>query len=169
MYSKKDLASECTISLSTVIRTLKSCNLDHKRDDFSEEEKEQFKQARKMLDEGMNFDEVGAKFGSSHTSTSSKANSQEKTEGNGFDQAILQGILENLDMLSDVISEVAISFLPQMIEAKLQEKAQELLTAMSESTKRQEGELRKIRNITDESDFEEEEVSRGLGGVEEGE
>jgi hypothetical protein len=167
MYSKKDLASECNISLSTVTRTLKSCNLDHKRDDFTEAEKEQFKQARHMLDNGMGFDEVATKFGSSHTST--KTRSAQETEGNAFDQAILQGILENLDMRAGVISEVAISFLPQMIEAKLQEKAQELLTAMSESTKRQEGELKKIRNITDETDFEEEDVSRGLGGVEEGE
>jgi hypothetical protein len=162
MYSKKDLASEFSISLSTVTRTLKSCNLDHKRDDFTEAEKEQFKQARQMLDNGMSFDEVGATFGSSHTS--SKARSTQSTEGNAFDQAILQGILENLDMRAGVISEVAISFLPQMIEAKLQEKAQELLTAMSESTKRQEGELQKIRNITDDIEIEKENSSRGLGG-----
>jgi hypothetical protein len=167
MYSKKDLASEYNVSLSTVIRTLKSCNLDHKRDDFTEEEKAHFKQARQMLDNGMSFDEVAATFGSSHTST--KARSTQSTEGNAFDQAILQGILENLDMRADVISEVALSFLPQMIEAKLQEKAQSLLKAMSENTKAQEVELRQIKNITNETDVEEKNSSPGLGGFVEGE
>jgi hypothetical protein len=169
MFSKKDLASECNVSLSTVTRTLKSCNLDHKRDDFSEEEKARFKDARQMLDNGMSFDEVATTFGSSHTS--SKARSADNTNGNAFDEAILKGILENLDMRAGVISEVAISLLPQMIEAKLQEKAQELLAIMSESTKRQEeGLLRQIKNITDESQVDDDQLfSHGLGGYQEGE
>jgi hypothetical protein len=173
MYSKKVLASEFNISANTVTNTLKACGLDHKRDDFSEEEKAMFAQARELFAQGLSFKEVAKHFGTNvdEDSPKNRGSTRQGTEGqstgdeNVMNQALLSSILYDLDVRADVMLEAAFEILPDLIEVKMQEKAQLLLQAMNARSDLKAE--RAARNVTDFSEVvhdSDTEIPRGLGG-----
>jgi len=157
MYSRKTLATEFNISNNTVINTLKALGLDHKRDDFSEEEKTLFKQARELFDQGFNFKEVTQHFGQGNQEEETKAPLDNETIIN---QTLLNSVLYDLDVRSDVAIEVAFQLFPKMLENKMQERGEELLEALKKASHRK---ADNARNITAYSTNIEPEDPKGLG------
>jgi hypothetical protein len=168
MYSKKTLASEFKISANTVTSTLKVCGLDHKRDDFSEEEKAVFAEARALFAQGLSYKDVATHFGTNGDDGVPK-NSGSEAQGGGdenvVNEALFSSILYDLNVRAEVMLEAAFDILPDLIEMKLQEKAQLLIQAMNARSD-QKAE-RAVRNVTEYVDVvknPDSETSRGLGG-----
>ena len=109
MTTKKDFKDEFDLALNTVRTTLKSCGLETEKQDYSEEEANKFREARRMKDAGLSYSEISKHFGveqeeaaaaaattSSGTTSSSSSNILDVVE---------QQFTEQIDKLFDEMSE----------------------------------------------------------------
>ena len=111
MPSKKDLEQQFGISDNTVYKTLKACGLDTSKEDYSEEEIENyFRVAREMLDSGKRYKDVEEYFGLSDAGQAEEEHNhqaQQSTSSSSAADAVGMAAAEMaVDMVQDAVKKI---------------------------------------------------------------
>ena len=122
MPTKKDLEQQFGISDNTVYKTLKACGLDTSKEEYTEEEIENyFKLAREMLDAGKKYKDVEQYFGLSDVEPEEAEQQHNQTsQGSAADAVGMATAEMAVDMVQDAVRQVA-PHIPQLVAHTLAE------------------------------------------------
>ena len=137
MPTKKDLEQQFEISDNTVYKTLKACGLDTAREEYSDEEIENyFKVAREMLDAGKRYKDVEEYFGltDAEPEETEQQNQQAQTsQGSAADAVGMATAEMAVDMVQDAVKQIS-PHIPQLVAHTLAQEMQsdEMKTAFED-------------------------------------
>lgn len=138
MPSKKDLEQRWQISDNTVYKTLKACGLDTAREEYTDEEIENyFKVAREMLDAGKRYKDVEEYFGLNNSGgTEEQVEVQNQQSANNSSAADVVGVAAAemaVDMVQDAVKKIT-PHIPNLIAHTLAQemRSEEMKTAFEE-------------------------------------
>ena len=124
MPTKKDLEQQFQISDNTVYKTLKACGLDTSKEDYTEEEIENYFQvAREMLSAGKRYKDVEQYFGLADvepTETNQSSHEGQTSQGSAADVVGMQTAEMAVDMVQDAVKQIA-PHIPQLVAHTLAE------------------------------------------------
>ena len=127
MPTKKDLEQQFEISDNTVYKTLKACGLDTAKEEYSDEEIENyFKVAREMLDAGKKYKDVEQYFGlaDAEPEAAEQQNQQAQTSQSSAADAVGIATAEMaVDMVQDAVKQIS-PHIPQLVAHTLAQEMQ---------------------------------------------
>ncbi|MDJ0591150.1 MAG: hypothetical protein QNJ72_14330 [Pleurocapsa sp. MO_226.B13] len=144
--TKKDLEQQFGISDNTVYKTLKSCGLDTSKEDYSEEEIENYFQvAREMLNAGKKYKDVEQYFGLADVEPEKVEEQQHDraNQGSAADAVGMATAEMAVDMVQDAVKQIA-PHIPQLVAHTLAEEMRS--PEMKDAFQEMRSEIREQRN-----------------------
>ena len=129
MPTKKDLEQQFQISDNTVYKTLKACGLDTSKEDYSDEEIENYFQvAREMLSAGKRYKDVEQYFGLADvepTETNQSSHEGQTSQGSAADAVGIATAEMAVDLVQDAVKKIT-PHIPQLVAHTLAQEMQSL-------------------------------------------
>ena len=125
MTTKKDLEQQFEISDNTVYKTLKACGLDTGKEEYTEEEIENyFKVAREMLDAGKRYKDVEQYFGLADAEPNETEEQNHQNHRDTAADAVGMATAEMaVDMVQDAVKQIT-PHIPQLVAHTLAQEMQ---------------------------------------------
>lgn len=122
MPTKKDLEQQFGISDNTVYKTLKACGLDTSKEEYTEEEIENyFKVARDILSSGKKYKDVEQYFGLADVEPEEvEQQHSQSSQGSAADAVGIATAEMAVDMVQDAVKQIA-PHIPQLVAHTLAE------------------------------------------------
>lgn len=125
MPTKKDLEQRFQVSDNTVYKTLKACGLDTSKEEYSDEEIENyFKVAREMLDSGKRYKDVEEYFGLTDAEPEATEQQHNQTSQSSAADAVGMATAEMaVDLVQDAVRQIT-PHIPQLVAHTLAQEMQ---------------------------------------------